>query len=93
MSDEEEAQGRDDNSTSAVEGDGDPSPSPSFDMEYVDSLPGNRVVMPVESEGSFVWLVVRGHISPEARAQMVSDLQLIVSSGLWEQNWQPPQAD
>ncbi|MET9729750.1 hypothetical protein ABZZ79_03485 [Streptomyces sp. NPDC006458] len=61
-------------------------------MEYVDHLPGGRVVMPIEREGHFAWLIVRGHISPQARAEMLGDLRHIVRSGLWEQNWQPPQA-
>ncbi|MGW2933989.1 hypothetical protein ACWDA7_19545 [Streptomyces sp. NPDC001156] len=48
--------------------------------------------MPVEQENRFVWLVVHGHMSPQAREDMVSALQRIVGNRLWEQNWQPPQA-
>lgn len=66
---------------------------PDVAMEYVDRLPGGRAVMPMEREGSFTWLVVRGHISPQARTEMLGDLRHIVRSGLWVQNWQPPQAD
>jgi len=64
---------------------------PDVAMEYVDRLPGGRVVMPVEREGAFTWLVVRGHISPQARSEMLTDLRHIVGSGLWTQNWEPPQ--
>jgi hypothetical protein len=62
------------------------------DMEFVTALPGGRAVMPVEREGHFTWLVVEGHVSPQARREMVEDLNHIVRSGLWQQNWQPPQA-
>lgn len=64
---------------------------PQVAMEYVDSLPHGRVVMPVEREGSFTWLIVRGHISPQARTEMLANLRHIVGSGLWRQDWQPPQ--
>lgn len=77
------------NVTPADEDDTDPM---DVDMEYVDSLPGGRVAMPIERKGKFVWLIVRGHVSPEARHEMVTDLNHIVRSGLWQQNWQPPQA-
>lgn len=60
-------------------------------MEFVESLPGGRAAMPVECKGKFVWLVVNGHVSPQARDEMVTDLNHIVRSGLWQQNWQPPQ--
>ncbi|WP_326780393.1 hypothetical protein OG481_09615 [Streptomyces longwoodensis] len=63
------------------------------DMEFVDSIPGERVVMPLERRGKWVWLVEKGHVSPEAMQQMVQDLNHVVRSGLWRQNWQPPQAD
>jgi hypothetical protein len=65
---------------------------PEVDIEFVDRLPGGRVVMPVEQKNRFVWLVVHGHMSPQAREDMVSALQRIVGNRLWEQNWQPPQA-
>lgn len=60
------------------------------DMRFVDELPGGRAVMPVEHEGGFVWLVVKGHVSPQARGEMVDDLNHIVRSGLWRQDWRPP---
>ena len=63
------------------------------DMEFVDSLPGGKVVIPVERKGKFVWLTVKGHVSPQARQEMIASLNHIVRSGLWTQNWQPPQAD
>lgn len=62
-------------------------------MEFVDALPGGRAVMPVERKGKFVWLAVKGHVSPQACREMVGDLNHIVRSGLWRQNWQPPQAE
>lgn len=62
------------------------------DMEFVEALPGGRAVMPVERRGKFVWLVVHGHVSAQASTEMVADLNHIVRSGLWQQNWQPPQA-
>ncbi|MEI5102590.1 hypothetical protein RB200_33880 [Streptomyces sp. PmtG] len=63
-----------------------------FDMEFVDSLPGGRAVIPVESQGRFTWLVVRGHVSEQARQEFVREIQHIVGRGLWRQNW-PPEAD
>ncbi|MGW5736954.1 MULTISPECIES: hypothetical protein [Streptomyces] len=48
------------------------------------------MVMPVEREGKFAWLVVRGHISPQAAREMVADLNYIIISGLWRQNWPKP---
>lgn len=62
------------------------------DMEFVDALPGGRAVMPIEEEGRFVWLVAPGHVSPQARTEMLKDLNHIIRSGLWVQNWQPPHA-
>ena len=63
------------------------------DMEFVDALPGGRLVMGLEKqEKRFTWLVVRGEISPQAGAELIADLNHIVRSGLWEQNWQPPRA-
>lgn len=64
-----------------------------IDMEFVDALPGGRAVMAVERKGKFIWLAVQGHVSPQACREMVNDLNHIVRSGLWTQNWQPPQAD
>lgn len=69
-----------------------PDPHLEIDMHYVESLPGGRAVMALEEEGRFAWFVVRGHVSPQARTEMLSDLRHIVGSGLWVQNWQPPQA-
>lgn len=61
------------------------------DVEFVDELPDGRVVMSVEREGHFTWLVVHGHMSPQARDEMRADLRHIVRAGLWQQNWEPPQ--
>ncbi|WP_406157674.1 hypothetical protein [Streptomyces canus] len=63
------------------------------DMEYVEALPGGRAVMPIEREGRFVWLVVEGHVSPQARTEMIKDLNHIIRCGLWVQNWQPPHTE
>ncbi|MFD9905403.1 hypothetical protein [Streptomyces sp. NPDC059063] len=60
-----------------------------FDMEFVDWLPGGRAVVPVESQGRFTWLVVRGHVSEQARREFVREIQHIVGRGLWRQNWLP----
>ncbi|MGW2379262.1 hypothetical protein [Streptomyces sp. NPDC001658] len=78
-----------------AEGEGSTPDDDSFEveMEVVEALPGGRAVMPVERKGKFVWLVVDGHVSHQARTEMVADLNHIVRSGLWQQNWQPPQAD
>ncbi|WP_055534842.1 hypothetical protein [Streptomyces graminilatus] len=63
------------------------------EMEYVDSLPGGKVVMGLEEKDNrFTWLVVRGAITPQARVELLAELNHAVSNGLWEQNWQPPQA-
>ncbi|MFE9684115.1 hypothetical protein [Streptomyces sp. NPDC006285] len=59
-------------------------------MEFVDSLPGGRVVLPlVEADGSLELLVTRGHVSTQARDEMVAGLQHIVRHGLWGQNGRP----
>ncbi|GGR90205.1 hypothetical protein GCM10010252_31340 [Streptomyces aureoverticillatus] len=63
-----------------------------FDMEFVDWLPGGRAVIPVESQGRFTWLVVRGHVSEQARQEFVREIQHIVGRGLWRQEW-PSGAD
>ncbi|EPH43052.1 hypothetical protein STRAU_3880 [Streptomyces aurantiacus JA 4570] len=62
-------------------------PRAEFDMEFVDWLPGGRAVIPVESQGRFTWLVVRGHVSEQARQEFVRELQHIVGRGLWRQDW------
>ncbi|MFD0419670.1 hypothetical protein [Streptomyces sp. NPDC127108] len=62
-------------------------PRAEFDMEFVDWLPGGRAVVPVESQGRFTWLVVRGHMTEQARREFVRELQHIVGRGLWRQNW------
>ncbi|QDQ09354.1 hypothetical protein [Streptomyces spectabilis] len=67
-------------------------PLAEFDMEFVDQLPGGRVVIPVESRGRFTWLVARGHVSEQARREFVQELQHIVGRGLWRQNW-PAETD
>jgi len=75
----------------------DPTAPPDKPMEveihFVDSLPGGRAVMPVERDGKFAWLAVHGAISPQAAGEMVADLNYIISTGLWRQNWQPPKPE
>ncbi len=68
-------------------------PDLEIDIQFVDSLPGGRAVMPLERKGKFVWLAVRGHVSPQARDEMTADLTHILRSGLWQQNWQPPRPE
>jgi hypothetical protein len=70
-----------------------PDPQMDVHIQFVNSLPGGRAVMPVEEAGKFIWLVVHGHISPQAASEMETDLSHIIRSGLWRQNWQPPQPD
>lgn len=67
-------------------------PLAEFDMEFVSSLPAGQVVTPVESEGRFTWLVVEGHVSPQARDEFVAHLRHIVGKGMWQQDWpgEPP---
>lgn len=64
-----------------------------FDMEFVDALPGGKAVMALEEKGKLTLCLVRGHVSPQARNEMVADLNSIVRSGLWPQHGQPPQAE
>ncbi|MEU8956037.1 hypothetical protein AB0C93_17235 [Streptomyces sp. NPDC048518] len=68
-------------------------PVAEFDMEFVPSLPAGQVVTPVESEGRFTWLVVEGHVSPQAREEFVTHLRHIVGRGMWRQDWpgEPPE--
>lgn len=86
------AEGEEPEGGQADNGDSQAPQQPDVAIEYVDSLPGGRVVLPLEDEGTFTWLVVRGHISPQARTEMLNDLRHIVRSGLWTQNWETPQA-
>ncbi|WP_406398751.1 hypothetical protein [Streptomyces uncialis] len=76
---------------------GEPPPAATFEMELVDSLPGGRVVLGVEEDGLFTWLAVRGHVSEQAREELIDQLKYIVEQGLWVQNWGgetfPPQSD
>jgi hypothetical protein len=64
---------------------------PRVDMEYVDSLPGGRVILPLEADGDLMWLVVRGHVSPQARREFLRVARHMVQHGLWQPRWQPPQ--
>lgn len=74
-------------------GDGDRPDPMEVEIQFVDSLPGGRAVMPVERDGKFAWLAVRGHISRQAAREMVADLTYIISSGLWLQNWPTPKPE
>ncbi|MFF2650542.1 hypothetical protein [Streptomyces sp. NPDC058045] len=66
-----------------------PDPERSFDldMEFVAELPNGQAVAPIEQEGSFMWLVVEGHMTKQCLDEMSEHLQHIVRNGLWEQNW------
>ncbi|MFI9235832.1 hypothetical protein [Streptomyces sp. NPDC053079] len=59
-------------------------------FELSDLLPDGEVAMPVERAGEFVMLVRRGHMSPEAVAEINKQLEHIVGDGLWEQRWDGP---
>jgi hypothetical protein len=93
MADDDASTERNRNNEPSPEPAAPPDPQMEVPIELVDSLPGGRVVMPVERNGKFAWLVVHGHISPQARSEMAADLDYIIRSGLWRQNWQPPQTD
>lgn len=89
---EQPAEGQPPEDAEKPEKDEDQAPSAEFDMEFVSSLPAGQVVTPVESEGRFTWLVVEGHVSPQARDEFVAHLRHIVGSGMWRQDWpgEPP---
>ncbi|WP_330349633.1 hypothetical protein [Streptomyces sp. NBC_00582] len=53
------------------------------DIEFVDSLPGDQVVMPLVEDTGVVLLVVKGEIAPQAGAELVAGLNHLVCSGLW----------
>lgn len=61
-------------------------------MELCDSLPGDRAVIAVESEGEFLWLASKKYVHPKAAAELEEQLQRIVGRGLWVQNWHGPQS-
>lgn len=62
---------------------------PEVDIEFVDRLPGGRVVMPVEQENRITWLVVKKNMTRQARDEMVEGFQLMIHNRLWEQRWKP----
>lgn len=67
-------------------------PQADFDMEFVPKLPGGRAAVPAEREGRFVWMIAEGHMSEQCMTEMRQYLQHIVSTGMWQQNWdgKPP---
>jgi hypothetical protein len=70
--------------------------TPTARMEFVDSLPGGRFVLPVETDGEIVWLVLRGQMTEQLFGEINEYLALITGNGLWSQNWgasteSPPQ--
>lgn len=66
---------------------GETPPKAEFRMELRDSLPGDRAVIAVESEGEFMWLASREHVSPKAVDEFVDTLRRVVEEGMWVQNW------
>jgi len=56
-------------------------------MELRDSLPGDRAVIGVEQEGTFMWLASRKYVHPKAAAELEDQLRRIVGEGWWVQNW------
>lgn len=73
-----------------------PPATPTAHFEFVDALPGGRLVFPVETDGEIVWLVLRGHATEQLLAEINEYLTLITSNRLWSQNWggskkSPPQ--
>lgn len=71
-------------------------PPASVEIRYVKSLPGGRIVLPVERRGRLIWLVVEGHLSPQARTELLEALGHMTAQRLWQQNWggsagEPPQ--
>lgn len=68
----------------------DETPSP-VEMEFVDSLPGGRSAMALERDGRLLWLVVKGDVTDQARVDLLAEMNHMVCSGLWRQDWPTPQ--
>lgn len=64
-----------------------PDDTPTFDMEFVPELPDGRAVAPVETDGSFTWLVAEGHMTKQCLDEMSEYLRHIVTNGKWRQRW------
>lgn len=56
-------------------------------FQICDSLPDGILVLPMEKDGELVWLVARGHMSPEAVEAVNRQLRHFTDHGLWQQLW------
>ncbi|MFG2679240.1 hypothetical protein [Streptomyces sp. NPDC048392] len=62
------------------------------------TMPRGRTVMPVEEDGSCIWLIRAGYCTRSVRDEMNAMLERIAGDGLWLQRWddrcvRPPAPD
>ncbi|MFJ5675004.1 hypothetical protein [Streptomyces sp. NPDC093097] len=61
--------------------------TPAARFEISDDLPTGIVLLPIERRGEVLWLVRRGHMTPELCESLNAHLTHITRHGLWEHNW------
>lgn len=87
MADEESTRSRDDEPDDEDARQASGTPQAEFRMELRDSLPGDRAVIGVEQEGTFMWIASRKYVHPKAVDEFTEQVQRIVREGHWVQNW------
>jgi hypothetical protein len=60
-------------------------PVPGVQFRIVDSLPGGRVVQPIEGDGWLCWAVVRGEMTDRLCRDLNVYLRHVTGNGLWRQ--------
>lgn len=55
------------------------------------AMPSGHSCMPVEEDGSCIWLIREGHCTRALRDQMNQTLERVAGDGLWFQRWRPRQ--
>ncbi|MEV0115568.1 hypothetical protein AB0H77_20370 [Streptomyces sp. NPDC050844] len=57
------------------------------EVRIVDELPDGKTVDMREVQGYFAWLVLKGNITEQARAEMQAQMQYLSDTGQWKQAW------
>lgn len=60
------------------------------EIRIVDELPGGKTVDTREAPGDFVWLILKGNMTEQAREEMEAQMRFITNHGHWKQVWRGP---
>ncbi|MCX5050978.1 hypothetical protein [Streptomyces sp. NBC_00474] len=60
------------------------------DIRIADELPAGKTVDSRESPGHFVWLILKGNITEQARREMEAEMRFITNNGHWKQVFPGP---